>query len=376
MGFFQRNKTNKIIVNFIIVIILSISFISLFQWKNVLVYKANDNIDNTEITKLIDDIFENRNKALLKGDLEFIESIYDTDTKYGVWAYEHEKKKIKYLHTWEKKQGVKFIDIKPKVVIRNIKENKDKYSINLLCSTEYKYIYENDPEKVNTSTIGTNHLVNLAKQEDEWVITKEWYKDPFADSLNINNLKKPDDIREYILSNSSKDFSDLNERRLNCIEYADKYCGTASNGKYGYKYNKKYRNYNPQGGDCANFASQILFEGGKFRKNSAWNYDSKGATRAWVNADGFKDYMIYSGRASVIAHGDYEKVYKASYNLLPGDFVAYEKKGDITHISVVTGADSKGYSLVSCHNTDRNKVPWDLGWNDKGIKFWLVRVHF
>ena len=376
MGFFQRNKTNKIIVKFIIVIILSISFISLFQWKNVLVYKANDNIHNTEITKLIDDIFENRNNALLKGDLEFIESIYDTDTKYGVWAYEHEKKKIKYLHNWEKKQGVKFIDIKPKVVIRNIKENKDKYSINLLCSTEYKYIYENEPEKVNTSTIGTNHLVNLAKQEDEWVITKEWYKDPFADSLNINNLKKPDDIREYILSNSSRDFSDLNERRLSSIEYADKYCGTASNGKYGYKYNKKYRNYNPQGGDCANFASQILFEGGKFRKNSAWNYDSKGATRAWVNADGFKDYMIYSGRASVIAHGDYEKVYKASYNLLPGDFVAYEKKGDITHISVVTGADSKGYSLVSCHNTDRNKVPWDLGWNDKGIKFWLVRVHF
>ncbi|EKN42640.1 hypothetical protein CFSAN001627_05472, partial [Clostridium botulinum CFSAN001627] len=76
----------------------------------------------------------------------------------------------------------------------------------------------------------------------------------------------------------------------------------------------------------ANFASQILFEGGKFRKNSTWNYDSKGATRAWVNADGFKDYMIYSGRASVIAHGDYEKVYKASYKLLPGDFVAYEKK--------------------------------------------------
>ncbi len=36
--------------------------------------------------------------------------------------------------------------------------------------------------------------------------------------------------------------------------------------------------------------------------------------------------MIYSGRASVIAHGDYEKVYKASYKLLPGDFVAYEKK--------------------------------------------------
>ncbi|EJO5348444.1 amidase domain-containing protein [Clostridium botulinum] len=379
MGLFKKTKTNKIIFKFTILTILSLFFIGLFQWKNTLVYKANDNTDTTdnkEITDLIDNIFENRNKALLKGDLEFIESIYDTSTKYGVWAYEHEKKKIKYLSTWEKKQGVKFTDIKPKVVIRRINRKKDKCSINLLCCTEYKYVYEDSPEKVNTSIIGTNHLVSLAKQYDEWVITKEWYKDPFADSLNIDNFKKPNDMREYILSNSSRDFSDLNERRLNCVEYANKYCGTASNGENEYKYNKKYRNYNPQGGDCANFASQILLEGGKFRKNSAWNYDANGATRAWVNADGFKDYMIHSGRASVIAHGSYEKVYKASYKLLPGDFVAYEKKGDITHISVVTGADSKGYSLVSCHNTDRNKVPWDLGWNDKKIKFWLVRVHF
>ncbi|NFJ14068.1 amidase domain-containing protein, partial [Clostridium botulinum] len=192
MRFFQKNKTNKIMAKFIIVIILLISFIVLFQWKNVLAYKA---ADNTEITKLIDSIFENRNKASLKGDLEFIESIYDTKTKYGTWAYEHEKKKIKYLHNWEQKQGVKFIDIKPKVVIRNIKENKNKYSINLLCSTEYKYIYENAPEKVNIFTIGTNHLINLAKHDKKWVITKEWYKDPFADSLNITNLRKPDDIR-------------------------------------------------------------------------------------------------------------------------------------------------------------------------------------
>ena len=56
--------------------------------------------------------------------------------------------------------------------------------------------------------------------------------------------------------------------------------------------------------------------------------------------------MISSGRASLIAYGNYEKVYKASYKLLPGDFVAYEKKGKVTHISVVTGADSKVILLL------------------------------
>ncbi|MDK2919909.1 MAG: hypothetical protein PWQ37_2642 [Candidatus Petromonas sp.] len=86
--------------------------------------------------------------------------------------------------------------------------------------------------------------------------------------------------------------------------------------------------------------------------------------------------MLYSGRASKIAYGTYEQVYKASYKLLPGDFIAYEKNGKVTHISVVTGADSKGYTYVHSHNTDRYRVPWDLGWSDKGIKFWLVRVHY
>ena len=63
-------------------------------------------------------------------------------------------------------------------------------------------------------------------------------------------------------------------------------------------------------------------------------------------------------------------------NLRPGDFVAYEKGGRITHVSTVTGMDSKGYPLVTCHNTDRLLVPWDLGWSNKTIRFHLIRVHY
>lgn len=328
-----------------------------------------------EVANSIKQIIENRNKALLNGDLEFIESIYDKSTQYGTWAYEHEEKKMKYIHNWGEKQGVKFIDIIPQVVIKSIRGNTDKYTVNLICSTEYKYVYEDSPYSINTSRIGTDHLVQIAKKDGVWIITKEWYKDPFADSLNLDNLKV-DSMKQYMATQTWRDFTNINKRRLRAVEYAEQHCGTASEEKYGFRYNPKYRDYNSEGGDCANFASQVLFEGGKFRKSSAWNYDEKDATRAWLNADGFKEYMINSGRASVIAAGSYEKVYKASYRLLPGDFVAYEKKGDITHISVVTGADSKGYSLVSCHNTDRNRVPWDLGWSDKNIKFWLVRVHY
>lgn len=370
---FSRCNTNKNIIIKLFWLISLLLLIYLCKFNKV---NASNTYSNEEVKKVIEQIFQDRNKAIISKDFELIESIYDTSTKYGTWAYEHEKKKIKYIENWGAKQGIKFTDIVPSVVVRRINGDGTNFSANVLCSTEYKYIYEDQPDIINTSRIGTYHYMKLTNREGIWIITKEWYTDPFADSLDLDKLKNSDAIKQHILSQSARDFSTLNERRLKAVIYANQYCGAASEEQYEFKYNKKYRDYNPQGGDCANFASQILFEGGGFRKNSAWNYNAGGATRAWVNADGFKSYMINSGRASVIAYGNYEKVYKASFKLLPGDFVAYEKKGDITHISVVTGADSKGYSLVTCHNTDRNRVPWDLGWSDKKIKFWLVRVHY
>ncbi|WP_242967783.1 amidase domain-containing protein [Tepidibacter mesophilus] len=328
-----------------------------------------------ECSEILEELFETRNKALLDADEKKLNNLYDKSTKYGVWAYEHEMKKMKYLHMWSNKQGITFKDIKTKLKINRVKSKEGGYLINFTASTEYKYEYDDSKNETNMFRIGTYHSLNTMKNEEGWCITKEWYTDPFADSLNLENIKF-DDIKKHILEQKKRDSSNMNERRKKALEYADMFCGAAADEEHEYNYNKKYRNYNPLGGDCANFASQILYEGGSFRKTGQWNYDSNGATKAWVNAHAFKNYMIYSGRASLIAYGDYDKVYKASYKLEPGDFVAYEKQGKVTHISVVTGSDSKGYSLVNCHNTDRYRVPWDLGWSNRKIKFWLVRVHY
>jgi len=367
-------KINKLQLSFIKLFIFIILLLLIQIWSTSYTYAVTDE-SKKEVTSYIEQIFLKRNKAILSGDIKLIQSLYNMDTKYGIWAFDYEKKKMDYINNWAKKQGVKFTSITPTVIVKKIRGSDNNFSIYLLCSTEYKYAYEDHPELQNTSKIGTYHNLQLMSKDNSWVISKEWYKDPFANSLDLGNIKA-DYIKKYILSQSSRDLSTIDKRRIKATEYADKYCGAASSLEFEYKYNKKYRDYNPQGGDCANFASQILFEGGNFRKNSAWSYDKNGATKSWLNADGFKNYMTYSGRASTIAYGSYDKVYKASYKLLPGDFVAYEKKNDITHISVVTGADSRGYSLVSCHNSDRSKVPWDLGWSDKNIKFWLIRVHY
>lgn len=366
--FFTLKKS--MLVGIIFIVIIFILSISLY---NISPVSSSISINEEHII-MLDDIFKIRNKALLEGNMEMIGSLYNRNTKLGTWAYEHQSKKMKYLHTWADKQGIQFTNIKTEIKIRYIKERASGYLYNFIASTEYYYSYENQPDTTEFFRIGTYHSLNLDSIGGNWLISKEWYTDPFADSLNPDNIKV-DEFKQYLLDSGSREFSNLNKRRMDAVEYAHRYCGAASDAKNGFSYNKKYRDYNPLGGDCANFASQTLFEGGKFKQTGEWRYEKDGS-KAWVNAHAFNSFMLYSGRGSLIAKGSYNQVFKASFKLLPGDYVAYEKKGKVTHISMVTAADSKGYALVSCHNTDRYKVPWDLGWSDKGIKFWLVRVNY
>lgn len=328
-----------------------------------------------QYTVLLENLFDYRNKAILDKNEDILKGLYDTDIKFGLWAYEQEVKKMKYLENWSSKQGVNFNNIKTKVKIKKMREReKNLYGIICDVSTEYKYSYENDPKKINMFRIGTYHYLHVKIKDDKYIITKEWYTDPFADSLNLENIKS-DDIKNYII-NHEEIHPELTKEQEKAIEYAHRYCGAAADEEFGLKFNTKYRDFNCDGGDCANFASQIMYESGKFKKNAIWNYENGNATKAWVNAQGFKNYIVNSGRGSYISKGSYEEVYREAYNLRPGDFVGYEKKGRITHVSTVTGFDSKGYPLVTCHNTDRLLVPWDLGWSDKAIRFHFIKVNY
>lgn len=353
-----------------------------------IIYKLNSKVSEIEAIKIDEDdqikqqyqlllqnLFDYRNKAILEQNEEILKELYDTDKKTGLWAYEHEVEKMKYLKNWSSKQGVTFNDIKTKVKIRKVKEKEtDLYGIICNVATDYNYSYENEKDVKNIFRIGTEHYLNVKIKDNQYIITKEWYTDPFADSLNLENIKS-DDIRSYILAQQKPDIQ-LTQEQQKAIDYAHRYCGVSTEEEYEFKFNREYKNFNPDGGDCANFASQIMYESGRFKKNSIWNYNNRDGTKAWVNAQGFKNYILNSGRGSLICKGSYEETYKESYNLRPGDFVAYEKGGRITHVSTVTGMDSKGYPLVTCHNTDRLLVPWDLGWSNKTIRFRLIRVHY
>ena len=377
--------TKKYIFSFLAVFLLLISSTETLVYANPFYSdevlsnsSTSENQDEILLEKfqlLVEDLFSKRNSSILSRDSEGLKKFYDLNKKVGLWAYENEIKKINYFSNWSEKQGANFIDITSIVkVTKAVEKEKDLFGVICYGSTKFTYSYIDQPDISNSFKLGTYHYLNLKKVDDNYIITKEWYTDPLADSLDIKNMNS-DKVRDYILCRTAPEYTP-DDRTQKAIDYAHMYCGISDNEEFLFKYNKDYKDFNPEGGDCANFASQILHEGGGFKKNNTWAYSNGSASKAWVNAQGFKNYMINSGRGCCIAKGSYEETYKASFNLRPGDIVAYEKKGRICHVSTVTGLDSKGYPLVTCHNSDRLLVPYDLGWSNSNITFHFIDIYY
>lgn len=324
--------------------------------------------EDKEVEKIASQLLNDINKAYLYNNAEFLKKAYDQNVLHGKWAYEYAVKKQDYLNQWAEKQGIEYTDIKSYHKFPKITGSDSTYNITVKSIDEYIYKYKGQDKK-NSYKIAVYHYMRIEMKEDRWIITKDWSSDPMTDRVSIKDEKR-EEIKNYI-SNYAFDGYKLEGRRKKAIKYADQYCSAHEDSSY----NNKYRNYNPVGGDCANFASQVLYEGGGFKKNSVWNYH-KGGSLAWIKAQNLTDYYLNSGRGSRIASGSYENVYQSAYKLQPGDIVAYEEKGKICHVSIVSAYDSKGYPLVNCHNVDRYRVPWDIGWNRPGITFRFVRVHY
>lgn len=324
--------------------------------------------EDNEIEKIVSQILDDQNIAYLNSDRELLKYNYDIDALYGKWAYEYAEKKMNYLNDWSEKQGIEFTKIKSDYIFYNIEGSSQIYNVTVKSIDEYSYKYNNEKDSKNTFKIAVYHYMRIENKEDIWMITKDWFSDPMCENLCIDNDKLKE-ITEYLSNCKSKDYK-LIDSREKAIKYADKYCGATKTSKY----NKNYRNYNSVGGDCANFTSQIIYEGG-FNKNSIWNYDN-GGSLSWIKSENLVSYLLYNGRGSKIAVGSYDKIYQHVYKLQPGDLIAYAEKGEIKHVSVVAGYDSKGYPLVNCHNIDRYRVPWDIGWNREGVTYWLVSLNY
>jgi len=386
--FLNTPKTKVIYVAFALIAIMLLNILPLKY--NVYALENDEKLTDSQIKDEFERIYNVRSACLVSGDCTPLKEIFDTSRKQGKWALEHEVRRVKYLSNWANERDITFSNIQSFVRIKKVYPQGKIIKVALQESYKFDYTYSDDEKNIiNSFGVGIRHTASLIKKNDKWLIYNDWYTDCFEDAMQAYDGEIPDNPEVSLHTNNENNLpveTSLNFKpfynRENAVAYADKYCGAAWGSGNDYKYNKKYNDYNGIGGDCTNFASQVLGdkEGGGMPLTGAWVPHSN----AWANADGLKNYLVSSGRGSILKIGTFKELTEATSSLPGGavsklklgDLIAYEKgKGNIDHFAVVTGFDSKGYPLVNSHTTDRYHVPWDLGWGDKKIRFFLIHIN-
>lgn len=375
--------------------VLLIIFISLLEFYPAAHVFLNP-IEDEELKVEIERLYNTRSACLVSGSLLPLRELFDLSQKYGQWSLEHEVQRVKYLKDWSSQRGIKFTSIESSIRIKKIYHRASTIRISLEETYKFDYIYLSDPKPVTDSFgVGIRHTLDLVDKNENWLIYSDWYTDCFEDATSHYSGEIRDDsssdspeITPDAIEASSSSKSYYNRQKA--VEYADKYCGAAWGSGNNFKYNKKYLDYNGIGGDCTNFASQVLGDpaGGGLPQDGAWHatlpkYGAGSGSYAWVNADGLKDYLTYSGKASIIKIGTFKELTTPTNDhpgglvdkLQLGDLICYEKNLSIDHFGIVTARDSHGYPLINSHTTDRYHVPWDLGWAGSNIRFVLLHIN-
>ncbi|HEY8498434.1 MAG TPA: amidase domain-containing protein [Limnochordales bacterium] len=369
-------------------------------------------------------ILDERAQALVAFDDSRLARHYDLSSRTGQWALEHEQRRLRYLRAWSEKRQLRVVSARSDVRITNRKVSGDEAWLSLVQSVRLGYVYRGDPSlDKHLFGIGTRHAVQLVKKDGTWVIRRDWYTDPLDEDTLVPEVTPADVaasggilaplarlqatgappcsppaveaqqgwvpellagawrwMTRLVPFASGAAGPTVRYDRQAAAAYARTYCGGAWGCGNGGRYNPAYRDYTDIGGDCTNFASQVLHAGG-LPMDGTWYYRRGGGSRAWVQTTGLLDYLLGSGRARLLARGRYADVVKptdrfpqgAVKALRPGDLIGYQEQGRIVHFAVVTGQDFRGYVVVNSHTADRNAVPWDVGW-DQATVFWLLSV--
>lgn len=331
-----------------------------------------------DLSERLNEIFQNRAKWLLtEGTPPTLEDDYLPDSSRARWAIAHEKGKIKYVRSWAENRKVQFVEAKPSLYIKYLSGGDGRARYYIGESLALGYVYPGETA-VNRFGVGSRHILELRRHGEKWVVASEWYSDPLGDDTEVPDVlpslvpgplpapvAAPPEPPQQAAALWRKGYD-----RQKAIAYADKYCGLAAGCGNDHRYNTRYRNYTGDGGDCTNFLSQILRDGGGLR-----------IPPGIIRVSNMAGYLQGSGKGWLVSRGPFQRVWKAATQkpggfrdlVGPADAVAYQYKGKMEHFAFITGFDSHGYPMVNSHTADRYHVPFDLGWDRKTV-YWFFKM--
>ena len=135
-------------------------------------------------------------------------------------------------------------------------------------------------------------------------------------------------------------------KRENALEYAK---------RWALERNPLFTNYTGRGGDCTNFASQVVYAGScqmNYKADVGWYYISDNQrSAAWTGVEFF--YSFITQNTDVGPFG--REVF--ADEVIPGDIIQLaDETGDFYHTLVVVGSDDEGF-LIASHSDDYYERP-------------------
>jgi len=297
----------------------------------------------------------------------------------------------------ERKLGIKITFSKTTPYVTNITINENKAVVDV-----YEWInfdWESEDKNLNSSGMGINHQIILSKDNGNWSIQKDSYDEgPLSEvttpDIIIEDKYEKNKDKEKLRLQESKPSDNVTTNyipghyitydRVGAKSYADRYVKYGASGSiYDGYYNTAYKNFNSSGGDCANYVSQSLYEGGKlpmvglasnFNGTGAWWYSKKGTSTttddtvstnwAWTGAHYNRSNIAY----------DYGTIVDNPTNsdIIQGNPVYYDWDGKYAssrwynHTTICVGKDASGVPLVNSHNNDYYHVRWNYGGSNTG----------
>ena len=125
--------------------------------------------------------------------------------------------------------------------------------------------------------------------------------------------------------------------------------------KHWNNYNSAYANFNPYGGDCANFVSQCLYAGGLPMTNGWYYYSSNNRSGSWTGCTSMMSYFTNQGYTTILK--------PSASQVAVGDVILYQFEGGdpgiYQHAAIITEIIN-GQPWICAHNEDLHTSDWTL----------------
>ena len=343
---------------------------------------ARGSVRAGEVTDAARQLLQQEDEAVIRGDQPALAAVF---TPAAQGSLQSATNRLNYVQDWARARGARFLRVQVSVASRQLSSTASGEAANMAVtvSEAFTYAWDSNPNVGESFGLGTRRRLELVRTAAGWRIAVQSFIDPLDQETRLPGPATPGHAAYQPAPLPPPPGPRAGYSPEGAVQYAETYCGAAPGCGNGGQYNPKYRDYNAEGGDCTNFASQVLHEGGGIPEDGTWLYSGGregDGSLAWIRAKSLLAFVLARGRGQLMARGTFADLVRPDAQgvvpadvLAPGDLIAYFEAGRVVHFGLVAGRDAAGYPFVDSHTADRFHVPWDLGW-DHTTQFFFVRL--